>query len=52
MFCHAWALKGWRFRKLMSVQGYVEGGLELMLNQVLSPRGKRKLARIRSAPRN
>ncbi len=48
MFCHAWALKAWRFRKLMSLQDYIERGLDLMLNPVLTPRGKRKFAQIES----
>jgi AcrR family transcriptional regulator len=52
MFSHAWALKGWRFRKLMSLQDYVEGGLELMLNPVLTPHGKRKLARAHASARS
>ena len=41
MFCHAWALKAWRFRKLMSLDQYVGRGLELMLKAVLTTRGKR-----------
>lgn len=50
MFSHAWALKAWRFRKLMSLQDYVERGLVLMLNGVLTPRGKRKFAQISARP--
>jgi len=52
MFSHAWALKAWRFRKLMSLQDYVERGLLLMLNPVLTPRGKRKFALINQPVRN
>ena len=44
MFCHAWALTAWRFRKLMSLRDYIERGLALMLNPVLTARGKRKFA--------
>ncbi len=44
MFSHAWALKAWRFRKLMSLRDYIERGLALMLNPVLTARGKRKFA--------
>jgi hypothetical protein len=50
LFSHAWALKAWRFRKLMSLQDYVERGLTLMLNPVLTPRGKRKFAQIDGSP--
>jgi len=50
LFSHAWALKAWRFRKLMSLQDYVERGLTLMLNPVLTPRGKRKFAQIDASP--
>lgn len=46
LFSHAWALKAWRFRKLMSLEEYVERGLELMLNAVLTSRGTRKFAQI------
>ncbi|MGC2518317.1 MAG: TetR family transcriptional regulator [Burkholderiales bacterium] len=45
MFAHAWALKAWHFRGRMSVDAYVDRGLELMLNQVLTPRGRRHGAR-------
>lgn len=41
MFCHAWALKAWRFRKLMSLDQYVARGLDLMLKPVLTKHGKR-----------
>lgn len=42
MFAHAWALKAWHFRRRLSVEEYVERGLAVMLNQVLSARGKRR----------
>jgi hypothetical protein len=45
MFAHAWALKAWHFRTRMSVDEYVERGLRVMLNQVLSARGRRRPAR-------
>lgn len=44
MFSHAWALKAWRFRKLMTLDDYVARGLELMLNPVLTTRGKKAFA--------
>ncbi len=36
MFCHAWALKAWRFAGRMSVDEYVERGLLVMLHPVLA----------------
>lgn len=47
MFSHAWALKAWRFRSLMSLDDYVKRGLDLMLNPVLTAQGKRAFARYR-----
>ena len=41
MFSHAWALKAWRFRSLMSVQEYVDRGLRLILAATLTTKGKR-----------
>lgn len=49
LFCHAWALKAWRFQGRMSIDEYVDRGLKLMLNPVVSARGKRSLARVREA---
>jgi AcrR family transcriptional regulator len=42
MFAHAWALKAWHFRGKMTVDGYVDRGLDVMLNQVLAARGRRQ----------
>lgn len=44
MFSHAWALKAWHFRSMMSVDEYVDRGLKLMLHSVLSTKGKRVFA--------
>ena len=44
MFCHAWALKSWRFRGRLTIAQYVERGLKLMLQPVATARGKRSLA--------
>ena len=44
MFCHAWALKSWRFRGRLTIAQYVDRGLALMLHPVVTPRGKRSLA--------
>jgi AcrR family transcriptional regulator len=41
MFSHAWALKAWRFRPMMTLSEYVNRGLNLMLRSVLSAKGKR-----------
>lgn len=41
MFSHAWALKAWRFRRLMTLDQYVRRGLRLMLGPVLTKRGER-----------
>lgn len=39
MFSHSWALKAWRFHRLMSLDDYVERGLNLMLKSVLTAKG-------------
>jgi AcrR family transcriptional regulator len=41
MFAHAWALKSWYFRPLMTVDAYVVRGLNLILGSVLTPSGQR-----------
>jgi len=46
MFCHAWALKAWRFAGAMSVDEYVQRGLDLMINAVVTARGKRDYDRL------
>jgi TetR/AcrR family transcriptional regulator, cholesterol catabolism regulator len=43
MFCHAWALKAWHFRGRMTIDAYVERGTSLMMNSILTPKGKRAL---------
>jgi AcrR family transcriptional regulator len=43
MFCHAWALKAWQFRGRMKVDEYVDRGLRLMLREVVTPAGRRRL---------
>ena len=45
MFAHAWALKRWRFADLMSLEKYLDDGLDLLLDSVLTPRGRRRLQR-------
>lgn len=44
MFCHAWALKAWRFASQMTVDEYVDRGLRLIVGSVLTPQGARKFA--------
>jgi AcrR family transcriptional regulator len=46
MFSHAWALKAWRFRRLMTLDQYVRRGLDLMLGPVLTKRGDKAYGRI------
>jgi AcrR family transcriptional regulator len=43
MFSHAWALKAWRFRRQMTVDEYVDRGLDLLLGAVLTPAGRKRL---------
>ena len=43
MFCHTWALKAWYFRGRMTVEDYIERGLHLMLNGIVTPAGRRRL---------
>lgn len=50
MFCHAWALKSWRFRGRLGIVQYVDRGLALMLDAVVTPRGKRSFAAWASRP--
>jgi AcrR family transcriptional regulator len=51
MFCHAWALKAWRFQGRMTIDEYVDRGLNLMLNPVVTARGKRAYTHIAEAPK-
>ena len=46
MFCHAWALKAWHFQGRMPIDEYVDRGLKLMLNPLVTARGKRSFGRI------
>lgn len=45
MFAHTWALKRWRFADLMTLERYLDDGLDLLLDSVLTPRGRRRLQR-------
>jgi AcrR family transcriptional regulator len=46
MFCHAWALKSWRFRGRLTIVQYVDRGLKLMLESVTTARGKRSFSAV------
>jgi hypothetical protein len=46
MFAHAWALKAWRFRPMMTLDEYLARGIRLMLNPKLTPRGKKALTKL------
>lgn len=46
MFSHSWALKAWRFHRLMSLDDYVERGLKQMLNSVLTTKGEQAFAKL------
>jgi AcrR family transcriptional regulator len=41
MLSHAWALRAWHLRGRMTLDQYVDRGLDLMLNAVLTGRGRR-----------
>jgi TetR/AcrR family transcriptional regulator, cholesterol catabolism regulator len=43
MFSHTWALKAWRFTRRMTVDEYVDRGLQLMLNPVLTKTGRQRM---------
>ena len=46
MFAHAWALKAWHFRPMMTLDDYLSRGISLMLNPKLTPRGKKAFSRL------
>ena len=50
MFSHSWALKAWRFHRLMSLDDYVARGLNLMLNSVLTTKGWEVFAKMERMP--
>jgi AcrR family transcriptional regulator len=39
LLAHGWALKQWSFRKIMSLEQYIEEGLDLFLHALLTPAG-------------
>ena len=49
MFCHAWALKAWQFQGRMTIDEYVDRGLNLMLRPIVTTRGERGYGRINEA---
>ncbi|GAB3652352.1 TetR/AcrR family transcriptional regulator [Ramlibacter alkalitolerans] len=50
MFCHAWALKSWRFRGRLTIDAYLDRGLKLMLEPVVTPSGRRGFLAVASRP--
>ncbi|HXE49449.1 MAG TPA: TetR/AcrR family transcriptional regulator [Ramlibacter sp.] len=49
MFCHAWALKAWQFQGHLTIDEYVDRGLDLMLGPLATARGQRGYARLTEA---
>ncbi len=49
MFCHAWALKSWHFKERYSIDDYVTRGIALMLNPIMTARGKQADRRVRES---
>lgn len=49
MFCHAWALKSWHFKSRLGIDEYLDRGLKLMLNPVVTTRGKNAYGRVLDA---
>ena len=47
IFSHAWALKAWHFAKKMTVDEYVNRGLNLFFMAALTGRGERRLGELR-----
>jgi len=44
MYAHSWALKHWQFKKRLSLESYVEQGLDLFLQAMLTEKGRKQLA--------
>jgi len=47
IFSHAWALKAWHFAKKMTVDEYVNRGLNLFFMAALTGRGERRIGELR-----
>lgn len=47
LYCHGWALKHWAFRADYSVERYVDEGLKLLVEPLLTDDGLAALARLR-----
>lgn len=41
LLAHGWALKAWRFKEFTTLKEYTEEGLDLFLNALLAPAGRR-----------
>jgi AcrR family transcriptional regulator len=46
LLAHGWALKAWRFKKFTTLEEYIEEGLDLFLNALMSAAGWRHYRRI------
>lgn len=46
MFAHAWALKAWHFSGKMTVEQYIDRNLAMLLNPVITERGRREDLRL------
>lgn len=42
LLAHGWALKEWSFRKILSLEQYIEEGIDLFLHALLTPNGWRQ----------
>jgi AcrR family transcriptional regulator len=51
MYSHAWALKSWNFAAKMNVEEYLDRGLHLMLNGVITDSGLQLYKRLKRRPR-
>lgn len=50
MFCHAWALKAWHFRHRMGIDEYVDRGLRLMLEPLVTRAGALRWRELAATP--
>jgi AcrR family transcriptional regulator len=51
LLAHGWALKQWTFRKILSLDQYIEEGLDLFLHALLTKAGWRHLRAARRTPK-
>ena len=51
MIAHAWALKSWYFAPLVSIDEYIEQTIRTVFVGVLTPTGRKVLAKWKQVPR-